>query len=297
MKQTMHVKFWQKLKNHHYRIMKRIRAKRLVSLVKESPCQEGIMHPSRQERIIISLATYPPRFATIDMSLKSLLLQSMKPDLIIVWIPCKRAELPAHMREFETYGITFREAPRNFHSHLKYFYALQEFPNDIVITVDDDAIYPPDLVQTLVQTHRKHPACICARRVHQITWDENGKIKPYTQWHWIQRSVRKPSFELFAVGVGGVLYPPHSLQIDPESHTLFTKLCPWQDDIWLKWMETLQGFRIVWAPNTIPDPPCVEKSQLVSLKEKNVQRGGNDRAIKALSDCFGPITPSGIICH
>ena len=56
----------------------------------------------------------------------------------------------------------------------------------------------------------------------------------------------------------------------------------------------LQGLDVVWAPNTLPDPPVADASQIVSLAEANVHHGENDKAIKALSDHFGPITPSGI---
>ena len=284
-----------KLQNYHYQKMKKIRRRHLVASVKKAPLQEGIRVSTRKERIVISLATYPPRFASIDLPLKSLLLQSVKPDKILVWVPCALSKLPQNMRKFEEYGVSFRKAPHDFYSHLKYFYTLQEYANDIVITVDDDAIYPPDLTSTLIHTHNRHPSCICARRVHQITWNKEGNINPYTQWHWIQRNIRTPSIDLFAVGVGGVLYPPHSLHIDPLSYTLFTKLCPKQDDLWLKWQEMLQGLDVVWAPNTLPDPPLADASQNVSLVEANVHHGENDKAIKALSDYFGPIAPSGII--
>lgn len=171
-----------KLQNYHYRELKRIRTRHLVAAVKKAHLQEGIRQPTRKERIVLSLATYPPRFSTIDLPLKSLLLQSVKPDKILVWMPCALSELPQNMRKYEEYGVSFRKAPHDFYSHLKYFYTLQEYANDIVITVDDDAIYPTDLISTLIHTHNKYPSCICARRVHQITWDEEGNINPYTQW-------------------------------------------------------------------------------------------------------------------
>lgn len=271
------------------------RKQRLVSFVQKADFPYGLNQLERKEKIIISLTSYPPRFSSIGLVLKSLLLQTIKPDMIILWLGCGPEAITPEMHSFETYGISFRYWLPNYGPHDKYFFALQEFCDDIVITVDDDAIYPPDLVTSLLEAHHLYPGCICARKVHKITWDEHKTIRPYQQWHKKYKKTLLPSKDLVAIGVGGILYPPRSFSQMAFNPSLFSQLCPKQDDLWLKWMEMREGIDIVWAPNSLPDPPEAEGSQIVALNSFNVNGHGNDDAIAALSRYFGAITPDGFV--
>lgn len=113
---------------------------------------------NRKEKIIVSLKTYNKRYETIGSTLKSLLLQTVKPDHIIVWLDEDTIEnkITEEMRSFEQYGIEYKHRNLGLKPHGKYFYAMQEFPNDIIITVDDDIIYPPKLIESLMKTHEKY---------------------------------------------------------------------------------------------------------------------------------------------
>lgn len=266
--------------------------KRILVRMRKWRPRYGLNKTAREERVIVSLTSYPPRFATIGPTLKSLLWQTVKPDEIIVWLSCGPEDITEEMHSYEQYGITFRYHVSDYKSHKKYYFAFKEFPDDVVITVDDDAMYPHDLVDSLLRVHRRYPGCVCARKVHQITWDEAGKINGYEKWNQTWRRNRHPSGDLVAIGVGGVLYPPHWSNDQVFDSALFTELASNQDDLWLKWMESLAGVDVVWVPNGMTDPPQQAGSQSCSLNEKNVHQGGNDVAISALSDRFGPMKPS-----
>lgn len=95
----------------------------------------GINTKNRNQKIIISLTSYPTRFNTIIPTLKSLLNQTMKPDKIIVWLSCIRQELTKNMLELEEYGIEYRCNVIDLKSHKKYFFAFQEFASELVITL------------------------------------------------------------------------------------------------------------------------------------------------------------------
>lgn len=45
-------------------------------------------------------------------------------------------------------------------AHGKYHYAMQDFPNSIIVTVDDDMIYPNDTIESLWNAHVKYPNCV-----------------------------------------------------------------------------------------------------------------------------------------
>lgn len=255
----------------------------LIRKVAECPIQYGLYcGKAREQKIILSLTSYRGRFETIIHTLKSLILQSVKPDKIIVWLDVEEAgELTEEMQKYTQFGVEYRYKEEKIRSHRKYFYALQEFPNDIVITVDDDLIYPSDLVESLLASYMKYPDCVCARRVHKIT-KKNNKIERYADWFYEYRFETKPSNLLCATGGAGSLYPPKCLPQETFDVDKIMKYCLSADDIWLKFMEVNQGTKVVWTPNRLVNPPIIEGSQVNALNYQNTWNGGNDKCINNL---------------
>lgn len=232
----------------------------------------------RKNKIILSLTTYNKRYEFICLTLKSLLLQTKKPDKIIVWLDADipENEITEEMRAFKKYGIEYRHTNFNLKPHTKYYYAMQEFPNDIIITVDDDIIYPPNMIDELMSAYKKYPNTICARRVHLMTFDASGNLKNYNDWNYEYRHLKTPSYLLCATGVGGVLYPPHILPKEAFNINNIKKYCLTADDIWLKVMETKNKVKVVWAENHLVLPPFAKHSQKLGLNKKNVILNEND---------------------
>ncbi|MGN0470459.1 MAG: glycosyltransferase [Acutalibacteraceae bacterium] len=245
---------------------------------------------SRTDRVVVSLTSFQPRFKNIHLCLKSLLLQSYKPDRIVVWFGNDVTEdmLTQEMRELEQYGVEYRfDNKENLMPHKKYYYAMQEEPEAIIITVDDDAVYAKNTIESLMNSHNKFPDAVCARRVHKIKRNDDGKIASYSFWEKEYRGEKRPSFDLIAVGVGGVLYPPHCLYKEAFDKDKIKKLCLRADDIWLKYMEMLNGTKVVWARCFLPHPPSLEG--IDSLNEENVLNGKNDECLKKLEETYGLI--------
>ena len=242
------------------------------------PNRYALNRQGRKTRIIVSLTSYPGRFAHIHTALKSMMLQTIKPDRIIVWLDgdVEREQLTPKMVELEQYGIEYRAMPGDLKPHKKYIHAMQEFPEDIIITVDDDLIYAKDVIETLLKTHERYPKAVCARRVHKITKNADGTIAPYNDWIGEYCGCDTPSHTLVATGVGGVLYPPHCLYEKAFDERLIIELSLKADDIWLKFMELLNGTYVVWASCKIPMPDLIEKEQATSLKSENVTQNKND---------------------
>ena len=252
----------------------------VIEKVKQCPFEYGLYQGTkRDKKIIVSLTSYPPRFNNIHLCLKSLLCQSMKADKIIVWFGSDTDEtkLTEKMKELQRYGIEYRyDRKHNLKPHKKYFYAMQEFPDDIVITVDDDSVYPHNTIESLYNSYRNHPNCVSARRVHKMTF-RNGALDTYDNWKKEYRKERKESHKLVAVGVGGVLYPPRCLPIDTFDIDTINELCLGADDIWLKCMELLKGTKVVWVPCFFCHPPAL--SITTSLWQRNVAKNSNDKYI------------------
>lgn len=243
----------------------------------------------RQRKIIISLTSFPSRFKGIHICLKSLLLQSIKPDKIIVYLGCDSSEemLTNEMKELMKYGIEYRfDYELNLLAHKKYFYAMQEYPNDIIVTADDDLYYPNNWLESLIKSYQKYPDAISARRVHLMKI-EKGIICNYNSWEDQCRRKREPSFDLFGTGGSGKLYPPGCLKKCTFDVDAIIKLSLTADDVWLKCMEVLSGVKVVWVKSNEVDQISVENKQEIALSNKNVDLCQNDILLKNVMNAYG----------
>jgi len=69
-----------------YRIYRKINYLLRRIYVYTAPNENALNRRERKTRIIVSLTSYPERFAHIHTALKSIMLQTVKPDKIIVWL-------------------------------------------------------------------------------------------------------------------------------------------------------------------------------------------------------------------
>ena len=276
------------------RIIKRLRfpflsykKKKLYKEVLNTKELEPLITTQEKPAIVVSLTSYPPRFRFVPLALKSLFLQNIRPNRIIVWHECDRKELTKEMLEYEKLGVEFIKVEEDLGPHKKYFYALQEMSDDIVVVVDDDLVYTHDMIESLMKTHEKYPESICSRRVHRIKLNDENKMANYDTWIGECFFELKPSHLLMATTGSGTLFPPNALGRKAFNDKLIKERCLYADDIWLKYIEILDDVKVVWAPNSMPLPPVVEDSQQISLGTSNVVDGGNDKYIELLNGEYG----------
>ncbi len=232
----------------------------------------------RPIKIIVTMTTIPPRVGKIHQVILRLLRQTVKPDKIIIYLGKEKfqgIDLPYMLKlQIKLFGVEVRYV-EDIGPHTKYFYAISEFKNDIIITTDDDIKYPADLIEELYKSYKKHPKAVSARRCHLINFNENGSIKKYNEWLYkYSKLIDTPSMLLFPTGVGGVLYPPQALHPEVFNLENIKKLTLKADDVWLKFMEILNGTPVVMTPPFIIKK--VKGSQKVTLNQENVQGQGND---------------------
>ena len=226
--------------------------------------------------IIVSLASYEKRFPTLHLCLKTIINQSIKPDKFLLYLDHSYKTIPHQILEFQEKGMEICIAETDLKSHNKYFYAMQQYPNDIVITLDDDVLYPNDLINKLLQSYEKYPFAVSAGRVHKMRFDANGYIKPYDTWEKEAALYNKPSMELMANGVGGILNPPHCMDIRLFDAKKIRQLCLYGDDIWLKAMQLLKGTPVVAIQQAKQHPPIIDNTQQHGLYKINKIQHRND---------------------
>lgn len=249
----------------------------------------GLNDTIRKKRVIISMTTYPDRFSSVVYSIRCMLLQTFRPDEIIVWLDDNVSldQLTPEMNDLKQYGVKYIPIAGDLKPHKKYIHAMQKYPEDIIITVDDDILYPPTLIKSLMDAHKKYPNVVCARRVHKVTFDQYGKLLPYNDWISEACDIKKPSHLILATGVGGVLYPPHCLDARAFDMEKISRLCLCADDIWLKCMELLHNTKVLWVPCIAIHPEMIKKSQTSCLLSDNVGQRQNDIYLKKVMDAYG----------
>jgi hypothetical protein len=139
----------------------------------------------------------------------------------------------------KSYGVEFVEC-ENIGPLTKSCYALRAYPDDILITTDDDIRYPDFWLAALKDAYRAEPTAIHCHRAHEIMMTDDGQVAPYQQWHF---GVAEPLYpdRVFPTTGGGVLYPPGSLDGRVLDLALYQELTRKSDDIWLWVMARLKG--------------------------------------------------------
>lgn len=236
-------------------------------------------------QLIVSLTSYPPRFKQLHLTLKCLLSQSMRADLVILWVAHhEMPEITSDIRELQKYGLRI-EACDDFKSYNKIVHTLRTHPDAFIITVDDDLYYRPTLVEELVLSFKDVKTIPC-HRCHRVAVGDGATIKPYATWDK-DVSEPQPNSRAFPTGVGGVLYPPHSLHDDVLDHETFTALSPSADDVWLYWMGRRNGsmFCTTGSGHALRPWPGSQKIGLHRINTLGESR--NDDAIRAMLGRYG----------
>lgn len=192
---------------------------------------------SRNDEIIVSLTTYSKRIFQVHLVVESLFEQNVKADRIILWLDKDEFtsidDLPRNLTKLQSRGLEIAFCD-NLRSYKKLIPALKRYPNALIITTDDDILYPEDFVERLYCAYVHNPNKIYFYRGHLMKV-RNGKILPYKDWD-LETELRTPSLFNFPTGCGGVLYSSSLIDDEVFNEDAFMKLAPTADDVWFKAM-------------------------------------------------------------
>ncbi len=196
----------------------------------------------------------------------------MKPSKIVLTI-CKKDSdfLTAYLKEMiKNKRIELILTDTNLKSHNKYFEVMKKYRDYAIITIDDYIIYRNNLIETLYNSYIKNPNCIHAMLVHKIMI-KNNKILPFNKWLKNYSFELNPSFYLFPISEGGILFPPNILNITDDNINEIYKCLP-SEEIYIKYLSRKRNIKIVWSPNKILE----ESKDLVSQSKKPYKRNKKD---------------------
>lgn len=245
---------------------------------------------NKDSNVIVSLTTYPARINMVCSCLNSILRQTVQPRNVILWLadsqfPNGIEDVPINILDLQKYGLTIRFC-EDLRSYKKIFYTAKEYKNSIIVTADDDTLYPEDWLENLLKEHEVYPNCVVCYRAHEIKSEEN-KLLSYIEWNKLSEDIKGPSMKLLAIGVGGILYPPKFFEDVIFDSDIIMKLAATTDDLWLKIIAVKKKIPTVKVFDNSKEWFTIQSTQETSLKKVNVEtRNGNDIAIKKLMEHY-----------
>ena len=253
--------------------------------------------PLKKNNIIVSITTMPNRINSAHKAIESIFLQTVLPAKIILYITDNidlYEIITPELKDQSKRGLTIEQV-KDIGPHTKLIYSLQCFQDEIIITCDDDVIYPNTMLQYLLNTHKSFPNSVICNWARELIFDDDGVISPVRKGKLLtpphlekntESNYFSPTESLtsFPYGSGGVLYPPYSLSEEVFNLRMMRKLCPTEDDIWFKAMSLLKKTTVV--PTNLgynPKHHVVSGSQHVALRHINHDM---DKQHKQLKDTF-----------
>ena len=201
----------------------------------------------RNKKLIVTLTSFPERINEVHLVITTLLNQTLKPDKIILWLaeeefPKKEKDLPPALLNLQKYGLTIRWC-ENLKSYKKIVPALLEYPDDILVTADDDLFYRKDWLELLYKSYEQNPDYLYGHRIKEILTGKEGQnvTAKYLDMPVNSQTENK---NYLATSGAGLLFPPGSLYKDAARRELFMNLAPQGDDLWLWAMAELNNKKV-----------------------------------------------------
>jgi len=244
--------------------------------------------------IDISMTSMSSRLPTLHLTLKSLLDQSYDDLVIYLYL--------SHDPYLLDKGVTeltpeIKALQRKAGGRLKVVFCPNWGPyrkllpylrhnwgsSKLVVTVDDDTIYPADWLQGMVNAYDTY-RCVIGYRGHRINI-RNDKIAPYRSW-MRTRIEENPSLFILPTGKDGVLYNTAFFPINVLNIEDAIKIAPTVDDLWFRWHLLLNRIPVSVINVDYRTGTLEETDYDSSLYLNFNMGGGNDVAVDALQNYF-----------
>lgn len=109
-----------------------------------------------KERVIVSLTTWERRITNLPTVLDSIFSQSVVPDRVVLNLSYLLV-LPDEIAEYlSSHNVEINRVD-DTKVYKKIIPTLKKYPDDCIISIDDDWIYPPGMIEEFLALHKKYP--------------------------------------------------------------------------------------------------------------------------------------------
>ncbi|AFU68497.1 glycosyltransferase [Psychroflexus torquis ATCC 700755] len=164
-----------------------------------------------EANFVVSIASYPKRDPLLTAVYEALKRQNSLPKK---WILVLSEEdypqgLPKHLIKLENLGLEILWVKDNPYAVKKLIPVIEKYPHFSIITLDDDIIYHPNLLEGLITEAKKSPNSVIGY-VGKAMLKKDSKVHMYYR-EKLPASKTTPSEQVYLIGWGGIYYPPKSL--------------------------------------------------------------------------------------
>ena len=230
----------------------------------------------RAHKLICTLTSFPDRINTVQYTIKSLFLQSLKPDRIVLWLAedeFKNRELPESIKALMQHGLEVRHCD-NLFGHKRYYKLLPEQKADeLIVMFDDDILFQKHLLRRLYRKWQQYPGCIVCDRGQVLTYVDGEVLNP-GRWSAIGAvGVSSPSFRILASPGGGCLIPYGALYKDACAVEKIQQYAIKTGDLWLMFMAVQNNTKIIRSYRYHRIFILAEDFQTVQLGKEAIYKG------------------------
>ena len=252
--------------------------------------EEPLNKAKRDIIVTASLTSFPARIEYVYLAIKSLMVQSYKPDRIVLWLANEQFPdhiLPKNLTDLEKYGLEIKWC-EDLYGHKKYYYCIKEQKeNEVVITFDDDIVYPLDCIQRLMKKHREFPNCLVCERAQAIVYKNDGELENPGRWNVISDiGVDTPSYSLNPSPGGGCLIPYGAFFKDARDKKKICDLAYKNDDLWYMFMAAQNGVKTIKTRKYHKIFTLIAGTQAVQMATENVIGNKNIEIMKLLAERY-----------
>lgn len=257
---------------------------RKVALIAELQARNRLSHSPvcGAAPIALSLTSYGARLAIVAYAIESIARGTVRPRRMILWVSdadFHSADYPMLAR-LERRGLEILRCS-DLGPHKKSHPYVTRFADDplVLVTADDDIMYPRTWMAGLLAGYRRFPADFVGYRAKEVVVTSSGELAAYPSWPSAAVGASGP--RVFVTGGAGVVFPHPLMRAMRSAGDSFIDTCPRADDIWINVQAMRAGLR---ARRLGCDGFALgfPRSQgEVALHTDNVGRGGNDRQLAA----------------
>ena len=235
--------------------------------------------------IVVSLTSYGKKIHEVYLVVESIFQQTVKANKIVLWLSEKDFSietLPIVLKRQMERGLEIRLC-KDVRSYTKVIYAFKEYAGCHIISVDDDMVYPFDMIEQFVEAYQKNQRRVYFNKGHKMLLHKSKKsMLPYIEWCRAGEAQGSSLFYL-PLGVYGIFYPDGIMKQEVLNEKVFLDICPTADDVWFKAMTLMNRIECAsvdkggdYMNNFI----SIELNREKSLARTNVDLGANDSQIQ-----------------
>jgi len=202
--------------------------------------------------ITVTMTSLPNRLHIAQYALKSIELQTLQPDRVVINIDKNQFNKESQVRDQFLISLDWEKIDINLTDdigpHTKLLPVLRTArDNNPIVTIDDDIIYSPWFLERIIRCGDVNRDCVVCGRAREIRRNIFGGYQAYLRWPNL--STYKKDINLLPLGVGGVLYRRSFFSDETLFNGELVSSAPHADDLTFKVLGYLNNVNVVFDPN------------------------------------------------